>query len=566
MGLKHFYEDILMAVGEFGPWQFKRLLALWLIMFTCGAQYTLMEFMSFKQDEFICDPPEEANCTLNLSEDGRVIANGSTWRFANHSLVSIYEKVHKYNYHELFPVLERLHTEHPNNEGYGVGVSSPLVGLTKIQEVYMEEAYCKVRMPFRDQEGNCFWNKSSVQQESYSCKRGQGQGGDEYYHFNMAVTKSLEHEHGLICLSYWERSAINCLMSIGIIGGSVSVFLIAVKFGRRVAIATSMLILLVGAVLCLVVTHIHDLLHARPSYYGIVYAGIFFYHAGQLAIVQDSYIYLVEIVGLRKNVFSVGPFHFTLHSLIGTSFCIPFILGKIVGGALFFHSHVVSYACFFAVPLFALFFLPESPRWLIRHEYYDRAKEVLNEIAQENEEEVDISFHPIPVPRKYDLDGAEIEKSVFVTFKNPDKNDVFMEVRQYTLVQTFFGSELLPITLSFVWCWTMKGLMTILVEYQDLSKEKDFFIRRSSEVGGIVLLMFFENVLGRRRCLLNLQILTAFVLLFASIFSHSTNQRWDKNFKEIVEENCLDLLAMTNAAMGTILTWYCLLMYPASMR
>ena len=67
-----------MAVGEFGPWQFKRLLALWLIMFTCGAQYTLMEFMSFKQDEFICDPPEEANCTLNLSQDGRVIANGST--------------------------------------------------------------------------------------------------------------------------------------------------------------------------------------------------------------------------------------------------------------------------------------------------------------------------------------------------------------------------------------------------------------------------------------------------------------------------------------------------------
>ena len=77
---KHSYEDILTAVGEFGPWQFKRLLALWVIMLMAGAQYNLMQFFSIKHDEFLCEPPETANCTLNITLDGRVIAKGSSWK------------------------------------------------------------------------------------------------------------------------------------------------------------------------------------------------------------------------------------------------------------------------------------------------------------------------------------------------------------------------------------------------------------------------------------------------------------------------------------------------------
>ena len=64
---KHSYEDILIAVGEFGPWQFKRLLALWLIMLMAGAQYNWVQFFSIKHDEFLCEPPETANCTLNMT-------------------------------------------------------------------------------------------------------------------------------------------------------------------------------------------------------------------------------------------------------------------------------------------------------------------------------------------------------------------------------------------------------------------------------------------------------------------------------------------------------------------
>ena len=94
----------------------------------------------------------------------------------------------------------------------------------------------------------------------------------------------------------------------------------------------------------------------------------------------------------------------------------------------------------------------------------------------------------------------------------------------------------------------------------------DFYDRRSYELFGIVLLMFLENIFGRRRCLLFLQVFTAFQLLGASIVTHATNPDWDKEYRDEREEFCLNLLAMSNAAMASILIWYCLTIYPTSMR
>merc|ERR1711949_131134 len=118
----------------------------------------------------------------------------------------------------------------------------------------------------------------------------------------------------------------------------------------------------------------------------------------------------------------------------------------------------------FAIFLIVLLSLPESPIWLLRNKYYGRAKEVLIEVAKENNEEVDIKVHPVGVTKKFDLDGAEIMDRVFVTFNNPAKGDVFMETRHYSLAQSFFGAELALITMSIVWCWFMKGLVRVLVD------------------------------------------------------------------------------------------------------
>ena len=236
-----------------------------------------------------------------------------------------------------------------------------------------------------------------------------------------------------------------------------------------------------------------------------------------------------------------------------------------------FYLSLLFHAFIFAIFLVTLLFLPESPIWLLRNKYYGRAKEVLIEVAKENKEEVDIKVHPVGVTKKFDLDGAEVKDRVFVTFNNPDKDDVFMETRQYSLAQSFLGAELAFITMGIVWCWFMQGLVRVLVDNRGGTGRTEksaniFYDRRSYELFGIVLLMFLENIFGRRRCLLFLQVFTAFQLLSASIVTHATNPEWDKEYRDEREEFCLNLLAMANAAMSSILIWYCLIIYPTSMR
>ena len=113
--------------------------------------------------------------------------------------------------------------------------------------------------------------------------------------------------------------------------------------------------------------------------------------------------------------------------------------------------------------------------------------------------------------------------------------------------------QLLPVTLTSMTLLFSEGIGTGVDDRE--KSANDFYNRPSYELLGIVLLMFFENIFGRRRC-----------LLLASIFTHATSPGWDEEYRDESEEYCLDLLAMSNAAMASILIWYCLTIYPTSMR
>ena len=194
---------------------------------------------------------------------------------------------------------------------------------------------------------------------------------------------------------------------------------------------------------------------------------------------------------------------------------------------------------------------------------------MLTEIAKENREEVDIEIYPVSLTKKVDFDGAKILKRIFVTFRNPDKANVDLESSSYTLKQTFFCPELVTISLSFVICWFMKALTEVVVEYHDTSKQEnsEFFDRCTTEIIGIVLLMFFENIFGRRGCLLSLLVFTAFVLILASVYTHhATSPEYDREYRKLEEEACLYWLATALAPTTSILFWYCLSIYPISMR
>jgi len=307
-------------------------------MLMLGANYVMFQILSFSQDEFICDPPETVNCTLNITGKGEVIANGSNWRFAGSRSVGIDDKVNKYKYHHVFPRIHRLHHEHENNAGHRStsGVLLNDLFLTKIQEVFMTNSFCKVYNPFRDQNGNCFWNGSSAKWGSYICKTGihgksstRKETGD-YYHFNPNFITSTEHYYGFICSTFLGKCFINGILTVGMIIGCFTIYILAAKLGRRFALAFSMLATIIGFLPMELLK-----LDSRSLHLVGVYMFFFLTNFGKAAIVQICYTYLTEMGSLRKEVFSIGPFSFTYNSLIGTSFAIPFYLGGVLGGYYF---------------------------------------------------------------------------------------------------------------------------------------------------------------------------------------------------------------------------------------
>ena len=166
--------------------------------------------------------------TQYMTVDGIVIAIGSNWRFAENNSVSLDDKVNKYNYHHVFPGLYPLHHKHPNNKGYGNGLRSKDLLLTKIQEAYMSNTFCKVNQPFKDENGNCFRNESSILQEGNACRNLQVdvilKDQNFYYKFNYNISMSSEFYNGLICLNHLERSLLNAAMTVGMIVGCFIMF------------------------------------------------------------------------------------------------------------------------------------------------------------------------------------------------------------------------------------------------------------------------------------------------------------------------------------------------------
>ena len=53
--MKFFYEDVLKAVGEFGPWQVKMIFFLWVTMFMCGMKWITTDFMGLEPKELFCE-------------------------------------------------------------------------------------------------------------------------------------------------------------------------------------------------------------------------------------------------------------------------------------------------------------------------------------------------------------------------------------------------------------------------------------------------------------------------------------------------------------------------------
>ena len=74
----YFYDDVIQAVGGFGKWQMKVLSVLWMIMFVCGFNSNIHEYMKFSPPEFVCKLPECQSYDLSWMSNKTTSRSSST--------------------------------------------------------------------------------------------------------------------------------------------------------------------------------------------------------------------------------------------------------------------------------------------------------------------------------------------------------------------------------------------------------------------------------------------------------------------------------------------------------
>ena len=302
-------------------------------------------------------------------------------------------------------------------------------------------------------------------------------------------------------------------------------------------------------------------------------AGTFLVNMGTFGSYQLSFLYLAEIIGWRKPVLPKVKW-FTYNSLIGSTFLVPFYIGKIMPGIfievvlLQFYSYIYAVSAATISIALTVFFIPESPRWLLSTYRTQRAQKVLSDIAKTNNKDVDIEVTLTPAKRTKDLDGADIrEFYVLVKFNRSSHEDVYMEMRSYRW-GAFFSPETLVYTLAILFLWFFTSVTTVDIKnYIPIGGDAGIYLSRClTELAGLLVVAVVEGYIGRRPSLL-LLLTASIVTLIGSQLVFGANEIIIREVdKYVIIYHLHDILAFLSAPMKSILLWYSLALYPTAMR
>jgi len=527
--MKYFYEDILREIGEFGPWQKRHLVILWMMMLLSGIQFTLIDYFEYRPDEFVCARP-----------DLKCLAYDTSF-FVESPAIHIEKKINSYNYSHVFPKLVK----------YNQSSHSFLY----IEEMFLHFAYCATYQPLIYRNGTCYWsNETYLSNNSYYCEPGP----NNHFYFNPAFNiKNLITQHGLLCESLLLYIIGKLSICLGLLLGSLTILTVANKFGRKSAFALASLVHFSGAILQV----------AFYDYWVIFYVGVFFNNFCKWSLLQLCYIYLTEVAVLRKPV--IG--WISLNSLVGTSFFLPFIFGKLFAGNLTQMAQGANEYVVFTfvtiIPLLLLIYLPESPRWLLHKYRLEEARALLSSIAKTNKEKVKIEIHTVDVPEieRLDEDGGEILKIIDVSFGSDDKEDVYMEVRKYGYKSIIFDLAVYSASLFVSW-FVFSIMRNVTHKLGTFTTSGEFNLRRIFEIVGILGLMLIEGVIGRRMSLVFCLTVIGLLLLYVQLANDAHPSFHHSEKKELIELQVLHSIAVFQAAIWSLLMWFSLSVFPTSMR
>ncbi|KAL1991062.1 hypothetical protein VTN49DRAFT_5566 [Thermomyces lanuginosus] len=166
-------------------------------------------------------------------------------------------------------------------------------------------------------------------------------------------------------IDYTRQQLISSLMTLGAFISSSSAGFIATYMGRKPSLYLSCLLIYVSTIVMMTTTSI-----------GALYAGRLIIGLGNGILLTSSQLYIQECAPayFRGIMISIFMCWTSIGSLIGT--IIDNFTEKIIGK----NSYIIPLGLIFIIPVIlcvGMFFIPESPRWLLQHEKREQARKAL---------------------------------------------------------------------------------------------------------------------------------------------------------------------------------------------
>ncbi|CAI4218949.1 unnamed protein product [Parascedosporium putredinis] len=206
-------------------------------------------------------------------------------------------------------------------------------------------------------------------------------------------------------ISTTRQQLISSLMTLGAFTTTGLAGIIAIKLGRRVSMWLSCLLCIVANVIMMTTTHIGAL------YVGRLVIGL---ANGGLIIFSQLYIQEVSPAKYRALFFNAFQFCVSLGTLIGT--IIDWATAKRPDRS----AYLIPLSVVFVIPvvlIIGIFFIPESPRWLIERGQSDKGRKSLDWLRPTS---VEADQEATDIQRAIELERDTKDGiSVLDMFKNP---------------------------------------------------------------------------------------------------------------------------------------------------
>lgn len=260
-----------------------------------------------------------------------------------------------------------------------------------------------------------------------------------------------------------EQSLVSSLMPLGAMAGSILMTPLNAYFGRRMSIIISCIWYTIGGAICAGSTNHH-----------MMYAGRFILGVGVGIEGGCVGIYISECVpaNVRGNIVSLYQFNIALGEVLG--YAVAAIFFEVAGG----WRYMVGSTIVFSTALFiGLFFLPESPRYLVHKGRVGEGFAVWKRLRDINDRQVQLEFFEIRQAAQEEKERSAQEsrfQSMTELFTIPRNYRALI----YSMLMIFFGQ--------------MSGVNGVLYYMSDLMKEIGFSTKHSvfmSLVGGGSLLL-----------------------------------------------------------------------------